>query len=200
MQASSKSHDFKSNHETYLSMVENFVHQKGDKGSELLSILGGYIRKFSYAKCFLSPDDQQDVLQEIAIKILNNHTKIIDNCYGWLFKISHNECINRIKKNSSSSALISMSASHEIMDVREEKIQLPALPDDITEAIDCFEYVFDEIVKQSGAEQDREIYFQYVLGSKNSEIASQTGRTEGAIAKRLTTLRVRVKQLFLKFC
>lgn len=185
--------------EEYSLMIENFIDQKGDKGAELLSILGGYIKKFGYNNSSFPSEDQEEVLQEVFIKIFKNHKKIKENSYGWLFKVTNNECLNRVKKNSKSNNLISMNSSNEIVDIKKNEITAPNLPNDIEDLMDCFDHIFDEIVKQSGNEHDRDIYIKYVEGLKNIEISKITNRTESAIAKRLTILKVRAKELFIKF-
>jgi DNA-directed RNA polymerase specialized sigma24 family protein len=45
-----------------------------------------------------------------------------------------------------------------------------------------------------------QIYTAYALGNTNEEIAAQTGRSTGAIAKRLSLLRERVRQLRQALC
>lgn len=192
--------DAQKNHLAYQQMIESFVAQKNDKGALLLSLLGKYIRNFSSSKFYLTEEDQKDVLQNIGIKIYQNHHKVKTNYYGWTFAIAYNECITRMRVNSSSRALVSMSSSKEILSIEGDEIQLPALPDNLTDTLDCFEYIFDEIVKQSGLEHDRDIYFQYVLGKTNEEISEQTGRTSETIARRISILKSRVKELFIKFC
>ena len=187
-------------HLDYQRMINHFVNQQQDKGAKLLSILANYISHFSYNKAYLTDADQKDILQNICIKIYQNHHKVRTNYYGWVFKVAYNACIDRVKENSAANVLVSMSASNEILSVDRDDINLPALADNITDTLDCFEYVFDEIVNQSGVEQDRDIYFQYVLGKTNAEIGEMLGRTEGTIAKRISILKSRVKDLFTKFC
>ena len=65
---------------------------------------------------------------------------------------------------------------------------------------ECIEKVFDEIENQPTGNEDLSIYTQFAMGKSNAEIAEETGRTSGAIAKRISILRQRVKQLKQALC
>ena len=49
-------------------MLGNFVSQKGDLGTQLLAALSQYIKFCSFKMQPLSPEDQQEVLQELRYK------------------------------------------------------------------------------------------------------------------------------------
>ena len=60
--------------------------------------------------------------------------------------------------------------------------------------------MFQHIEQQITGVEDMQIYTAYALGNSNEEIAAQTGRSTGAIAKRLSLLRERVRQLRQALC
>lgn len=65
---------------------------------------------------------------------------------------------------------------------------------------ECLEHIFDHIEQQPTGAMDIAIYTHHAFGLSNAEISAQTGRTAGAIAKRLSLLRQRIKQLRERLC
>jgi DNA-directed RNA polymerase specialized sigma24 family protein len=181
-------------------MLEHFVQQRGDKGAKLLSTLQRYIQYCTYKLQPLTPADQQEVLQEVAIKLLSKHNQVQANCAGWLFTIVRNEYIDQLRRQvqqvqtlveSPNGDLVALEASYAVTQPSHENLFLET---------DCLEHVFQHIEQQATGAEDMQIYTQYALGESNEAIAAQTGRSVGAIAKRLSLLRERVRQLRQALC
>ena len=182
-------------------MLLHFVEQRGDKGAKLLSVLTRYIQSCAYRHYPLSAEDQQDILQEVAIKILNHAQYLSENCSAWLFSIVRNEYIDRLRHYQTKKKVFEPDLDGTLVAVAEENTLSLAFADqDLYNQIDCLERVFDEIARQPTGAADMAIYTDYVHGLSNSEIAERTGRTIGAIAKRLSGLRDRVWQLKQELC
>lgn len=182
-------------------MLLNFVEQRGDKGAKLLSVLTRYIQVCTYRHYPLSAEDQQDILQETAIKILNHFHQLQGSCGAWLFSIARNEYIDRLRQYQSKKKVFEPDLDGSLVPVSEENtVSLAFADQDLYNQVDCLERVFDEIACQPTGAADMAIYTDYVQGLNNSEIAERTGRTSGAIAKRLSGLRERVWQLKQELC
>ncbi|WP_157832894.1 RNA polymerase sigma factor [Thiolinea disciformis] len=182
-------------------MLLHFVEQRGDKGAKLLSVLTRYIQSCAYRHYPLSAEDQQDILQEVAIKILNHSQHLSENCSAWLFSIVRNEYIDRLRHYQTKKKVFEPDLDGTLVAVAEENTLSLAFADqDLYNQVDCLERVFDEIARQPTGAADMAIYTDYVQGLSNSEIAERTGRTIGAIAKRLSGLRDRVWQLKQELC
>ncbi|WP_298607272.1 RNA polymerase sigma factor [uncultured Thiothrix sp.] len=182
-------------------MLLQFVEQRGDKGAKLLSVLTSYIQSCAYRHYPLSAEDQQDILQEVAIKILNHSQQLQGNCSAWLFSIVRNEYIDRLRQYQSKKKVFEPDLDGTLVPIAEENtISLAFADQALYNQVDCLERVFDEIARQPTGEADMAIYTAYVQGLSNGEIAERTGRTMGAIAKRLSGLRERVWQLKQELC
>ena len=181
-------------------MLDNFVFQKGDLGKALLATLSQYIKFCSYKMQPLSPEDQQEVLQEVGLKLLNKHKQLTGNCSGWLFTVVRNEIIDQLRKQKSRPTLLEPDNKGNLVEI------MPQYPAEILHhknlfhETDCIEKVFDEIERQPTGSEDLAIYTHFAMGKSNAEISEETGRTSGAIAKRISILRQRVKQLKQALC
>lgn len=182
-------------------MLLQFVEQRGDKGAKLLSVLTRYIQVCAYRQYPLSAEDQQDILQETAIKILNHHSQLQGQCSAWLFSIVRNEYIDRLRQLQTKKKVFEPDLDGTLVPVAEANTLSLAFADqDLYNQVDCLERVFDEIARQPTGQMDMAMYTDYVQGLSNAEIAERTGRTIGAIAKRLSGLRERVWQLKQELC
>lgn len=182
-------------------LILQFVEQRGDKGAKLLSVLTRYIQTCVYRHYPLSAEDQQDILQETAIKILNSHQQLQGSCNAWLFSIVRNEYRDRLRQHQAKKTVFEPDLDGTLVPIAEENTVSLALADqNLYNQVDCLERVFEQIARQPTGEMDLAIYTDYVQGLSNGEIAERTGRTIGAIAKRLSGLRERVWQLKQELC
>lgn len=182
-------------------MLAQFVGQYGDKGAQLLSVLTRYIRYCSYRHYPLTSEDQQDILQETAIRLLNHYHQLQGNCSAWLFAIVRNEYIDRLRQYQRQKQVLEPDLDGNLVPVAEENTVSLALADqELYNQIDCLEQVFAQIANQPTGAMDMDIYTAYVQGLSNAEISERTGRTPRAIAKRLSGLRERVWQLKRELC
>ena len=181
-------------------MLDNFVFQKGDLGTALLATLTQYIKFCSYKMQPLSNEDQQEVLQEVGIKLLNRHKQLTGNCSGWLFTIVRNEIIDQLRKQKSRPTLLEPDNNGNLVEVQPQYPAEVLHHKNLFHETECVEKVFDEIENQPTGGEDLSIYTSFAMGKSNGEIAEETGRTAGAIAKRISILRQRVKQLKQALC
>lgn len=182
-------------------MLGQFVEQRGDKGAKLLSVLSTYIQTCTYRYYPLSREDQQEILQETAIKILKHYQALQGSCSAWLFSIVRNEYIDRLRQHQAKKKVFEPDPEGTLVPLAEASTVSFALADqELYSQIDCLERVFDEIAQQPTGAADIAIYTDYVQGLSNGEIAKRTGRTSAAIAKRLSGLRERVWQLKQELC
>lgn len=182
-------------------MLAQFVEQRGDKGAKLLSVLTRYIQTCAYRHYPLNTEDQQDILQEAAIKLLKHHQQLQGQCSAWLFSVVRNEYIDRLRQYQSKKKVFEPDPDGTLVPIAEESSVSLALADqELYNQVDCLERVFAEIARQPTGQMDMAIYTEYVQGLSNGEIAERTGRTIGAIAKRLSGLRERVWQLKQELC
>ena len=181
-------------------MLDNFVLQKGDLGTQLLASLTQYIKFCSYKMQPLSSEDQQEVLQEVGIKLLNKHQQLSGNCCGWLFTIVRNEIIDQLRKQKNRPTLLEPDNQGNLVEVQPQYPAELLHHKNLYHETDCIEKVFDEIERQPTGAEDLSIYTHFAMGKSNAEIAAEAGRTKGAIAKRISILRQRVKQLKHALC
>ena len=143
-----------SNNNTYSVNLQNFVYQQGDKGAKLLSELSQYIQSCSYKKTRINAEDQQDILQEVLIKILNNHKKIKTNPRGWLLRVVSNECANWQNKINSQRSLIEVYSKNEIIKYKDNEGMIMVWSDAIND-YECLEYAFKKATDSRSGESDR---------------------------------------------
>lgn len=188
------------NNEDYSLMLRNFVLQKGDKGAKLFSTLRQYIKNCAYKKYPINVEDQEEIVQETAIKILNHYKSIKENHYAWLLKVAHNEYNNKLRKIVNNRNIVEVISKNEVITINEGNAELARIGENIASDIDCFEHVFKKATDTASGDSDREIYTQYVTGFSNEEIANSLGRSKSAIAKKLTILRERIRKLVIECC
>lgn len=183
---------------TYPLMLQDFISQKGDKGAKLISELSQYIKSCAYQKGQLEIEDQKEILQEVMIKIFANHKKIKTNHRAWIFKVTYNECMNKLNKIISNKNLVEVYSKNEMIkyDINEGVVTRGNAINDL----DCIEYAFTEATNSSSGDNDRKILHQYAVGFGNQEIANNTGRTASAINKKLSILKKRIRQLIIEYC
>lgn len=180
-------------------MLDAFVHQQGDLGAQLLSTLQRYIQYCGYKLHPLTRDDQQEVLQEVAITLLQRYKQLKKDCNGWLFTVVRNQYIDQLRKQQRQVPLVENTDSHTTHNALHN---LPTAQNDsqLYHETECLEHIFDHIEQQPTGEMDIAIYTHHAFGLSNAEISAQTGRSAGAIAKRLSLLRQRVRQLRESLC
>jgi DNA-directed RNA polymerase specialized sigma24 family protein len=188
------------NNYEYSLMLQNLVDEKGDKGAKLLSILKKYIRNCSYEKGSLTIEDQQEILHEVVIKIIKNHKKIKTNYGGWLFKVTRNECMNKLNKVISSKNIVELLTDDNQIITISEGVGGVNFDSKRIEDYDCIEYVFSIATNTGSGENDRYIFMQYINGFSHKEISSGLGRSVDAIAKRISVLNRRMRQLIDEYC
>lgn len=178
-------------------LLEQFIYQRGDKGVQLLSTLQRYIRYCAYKFQPLSPEDQQEILQEVAIKLLGQAEHLQSNCLGWLFTIVRNEYIDVLRRQTTrTQTFVEMPEQDgELVEITEYYQLAVSGDDNLFIEAECLEQVFKQIEQQPTGAEDMTLYTRYALGDSNEEIAQLVGRTVGAVAKRLSLLRERVRQL-----
>ncbi len=169
-------------------------------GNALLAALRQYIKFCSYKMQPLSIEDQQEVLQEVGIKLLHRHQQLTGNCNGWLFTIVRNEIIDQLRKQKSRPTLLEPDNNGNLVEVQPQYPAEVLHHKNLYDETECIEKVFDEIENQPTGEEDLSIYTSFAMGKSNSEIGAEMGRTTGAIAKRISILRQRVKQLKQALC
>ena len=174
--------------------------QRGDKGAKLLSSLQRYIQYCTYKLQPLSQADQQEVLQEVALKLLSKHSQVHTNCAGWLFTLVRNEYIDHLRRQIQQVQTLVESPNGDLIALEASYAVTTPNPENLFLETDCLEHVFQHIEQQITGVEDMQIYTAYALGNSNEEIAAQTGRSTGAIAKRLSLLRERVRQLRQALC
>lgn len=177
-------------------LIEQFVNQTGDKGAQLLSVLRQYIRFCHYKMQPLNTEDQQELLQDIALKLLEQSVPQ-GYCNAWLFTLVRNQYIDFIRHHNHTSRIFEPDSDGVL-----REIYAPLVPthEQLHLEVDCLEHVFQAIEQQPTGAMDMLIYEHYALGMSNAEIAEVTGRTEGAIGKRISLLRERVRQLRAVLC
>ena len=176
------------------------MRQRGDKGAKLLSSLQRYIQYCTYKLQPLSQADQQEVLQEVALKLLSKHSQVHTNCAGWLFTLVRHEYIDQLRRQVQQVQTLVESPNGDLVALEPYFAVTTTSHDNLFLEADCFEYVFNHIEQQPTGTEDIQIYTAYASGESNEAIAVQTGRSTGAIAKRLSLLRERVRQLRQALC
>lgn len=185
----------------YKMMIENFVYQRNDKGAALFSKLKSYISNCSYKHrhVALSAEDQEDITQEIAFKVLKSYTQIHDNHYGWLFKVAHNEYIERLRKVIPKNNLIEVYSGNELITVSDRFHGDVSCIDSI-DFLDCFDEVFERATTVESRDEDKLIYGKYAEGFTHDEIAMQLNKVTSFIAKRISALNQAIRELLVKIC
>lgn len=184
-------------------MLDHLLDQKQDYGAELLSLVERYIGHFARRYGNLAFHEQQDIRQEVAVKLIAHGRKVRGNCTkSWVYIVARNECINHIRKRASqlvvyeanecaesdANAVGSMPVTNESTDVQ------------VFERMDCLEKIFDRIESQDTGKADIAIYTQYAFGLSYVEISKRSKRTVDAIGQRISVLKGRLKNLMNECC
>lgn len=179
----------------------NYIDQKNDNGAALLKYVVSYVAYVSATHYELSYSEQEDVHQEISIKLLCQGREIGEKfTKRLLYVMIRNQCIDQLRKNSRQLARFTPLESS----VDDITAPAPGLIEggdiSLLHSLNCLETIFNHIERQPSGESDIAIYTHYAFGLSHNEISTQIQRTPGAIAKRLSTLRKRLKNLKDEYC
>ena len=179
----------------------NFIDQKDDNGAVLLKYIVSYVSYVSMTHYELSYADQEEVQQEVAIKLLCQGKDIAKKFNKrFLYVMVRNQCIDQRRKRSRQ--LATFVASDNSPD--DTTAPAPGMDDgsevSLLNSLDCLETIFNHIEAEPTGTEDITIYTHYVFGFSHNEIADHVDRTPGAITKRLSLLRSHLKELKNKYC
>ena len=184
-------------------MLGDLLDQTNDNGAAIMSLVERYIAHFCRRYCNLNFDERQDVLQEVAIKLLCHGSKVRKKCSrSWVYTVVRNQCINHIRSRSLHSSIF----KHAQDDQPESHITgSPPLLDqsaDITlvDELDCLEKVFERIEDQQTGKTDVSLYTLYAFGLSYAEISERSQRTVDAIGTRISLLKKRIKTFMHECC
>lgn len=179
----------------------NFIDQKNDNGAALLKYIVSYVSYVSMTHYELSYADQEEVQQEVAIKLLCQGRDIAKKFNKrFLYVMVRNQCIDQRRKKSRQLATFVPS------DNSSDDVTAPAPSMDeggevsLLHSLDCLEVIFNHIESEPTGSEDIAIYTHYAFGFSHNEIADHVDRTPGAITKRLSLLRSSLKTLKNKYC
>lgn len=184
-------------------MLVHLLDQTNDNGAALMSLIERYISHFCRRYCNLDFDERQDVLQEVAIKLLCHGGKMRENCpKSWIYTVVRNQCINHIRNRS-----LQTSVFKRFPDGQEESHATGSLPllnqsADITliDELDCLEKVFERVEAQQTGKADVLLYTLYAFGLSYAEISQRSQRTVDAIGTRISLLKKRIKAFTHECC
>lgn len=149
----------------------------------------------------LSYADQEEVQQEVAIKLLCQGNDIVPKFNKrFLYVMVRNQCIDQRRKKSRQLATFVPA------DNSSDDIIAPAPSVDegsevsLLNSLDCLEIIFSHIECEPTGVQDIAIYTHYAFGFSHNEIAEHVDRKPGAITKRLSILRSRLRELKNQYC
>ena len=184
-------------------MLRHLLDQENDNGAAILSLVARYISHFAKLYCNLSFHEQQDICQEVAIKLICNGSKVRENCpRSWVYAVVRNQCISHVRKQSTHLSVFQSSATPEADATMAGSI--PLLNEGVGVAViqqmDCLQKVFDRIEAQETGKADIAIYTQYAFGLSYLEISKRTNRTVDAIGRRISVLKSRLKNLMDDCC
>lgn len=178
-----------------------FIDQKNDNGAYLLKYIVSYVSYVSMAHYELSYADQEEVQQEVAIKLLCQGRDIAKKFNKrFLYVMVRNQCIDQRRKKSRQLATFVSSD-----DLKEEvTAPAPGLDDSshvaLLDSLECLENIFAHIEAEPTGAEDMKIYTHYAFGFSHVEIAEHVDRSPGAITKRLSLLRTNLRKLKNKYC
>lgn len=179
----------------------DFVDQKNDNGAALLKYIVSYTSYVSMTHYELSFADQEEVQQEVAIKLLCQGREIGDKfSKRFLYVMIRNQCIDQQRKKSRQLATF-IPSNTSVDDISAPSPSLNEGRDIcLLDSLNCLETIFSHIESQKSGAEDIEIYTHYAFGLSHNEIAKHSGRTSGAVTKRLSVLRTRLKKLQREYC
>lgn len=182
-------------------VLSQFIDQNGDNGSALFGILSRYISYCSHSFPHIGFHERQDILQEVAVKILCHADELRQNSsLPLLYTMVRNQCIDHMRKHKTQLNVYQHSAEPE----DNRALPPPGLelgaPAAMLDNMDCLDRVFDHIESQPTGKVDILIYTQFALGLSYAEISVMVGRTVSAVGRRISILRGRLKQLREELC
>jgi len=180
--------------------LHDLVHQEGDYGAEILSIVEHYTKRCCRDYYSLTDSDQQDIAQEASIKLLINYENLqYTISKRWIYVMIKNLCLDVLRKQRSKNQLISPDEDPDTDNYA--PLELDAFePSDHFDNYECLDNVFAYIKSQPTGHEDFSIYSHYAYGLSREDIAYITGRTVSAVTKRLSVLRMRLKKLRSEIC
>ena len=184
-------------------MLCNLLDQENDNGAELLSLVARYVEHFAGRYKNLSFSEQQDIQQDVAMKLFCHGEKIRKNCSrSWVYTVVRNQCINHVRQRAKRLSLLRFSENPEI--TVSAIGRAPSLENnlDITiiDSLDCLQAVFNRIEVQETGKEDISIYTQYAFGLSYTEISMRSKRTVAAIGNRISILKRRLRALVIECC
>ncbi len=184
-------------------MLGDLLDQTNDQGAAMMSLVEGYINHFCRRYGNLNFDEQQDILQEVAIKLLCYGEKVRENCpKSWVYTVVRNQCINHIRNRSSRSFIFNSSQDDQPELYITGSPPLLNQSTDITlvDELDCLETVFKRIEDQPTGTTDVSLYTLYAFGLSYAEISERSQRTIDAIGRRISLLKKRLKEFMHECC
>ena len=184
-------------------MLCHLLDQSHDNGAAILNPVERYVEHFSRRYCNLSFHEQQDIQQDIAVKLISNGETVRDNCSrSWVYTVVRNQCINHVHKQAKQICIYKFSDHPER--VAHSTGGVPSLDQtvhiELIERLDCLQRIFDRVEAQETGKADIAIYTQYAFGLSYTEIASSSRRSVAAIGNRISLLKKRLKQLVKEYC
>jgi len=184
----------------YRVMFNDFVKQSGDKGAAILGLVKGMVSHLSLTSKPIDFALQQDLVNEVAIAMLNNAQYINDiGPRRVLYTVVRNRYIDMIRKEARHQGLVVYDESPE-----DEQTGEPPLPihwsEDQYLHRDCLDKIFGVIESQSRNEENLRILTNYAMGQSYAEVAKSTGRTITAVTSRIHDLREQLRELRKRLC
>ena len=184
-------------------MLCHLLDQEHDNGAAILNLVERYVEHFSRRYCNLSFHEQQDIQQDIAVKLISHGETVRDNCSrSWVYTVVRNQCINHVHKQAKQICIYKFSDHPER--VAHSTGGVPSLDQtvhiELIERLDCLQRIFDRVEAQETGKADIAIYTQYAFGLSYTEIASSSRRSVAAIGNRISLLKKRLKQLVKEYC
>ena len=184
-------------------MLCNLLDQENDNGAELLSLVSGYVEHFARRYNNLNFYEQQDIQQDVAIKLMCHGEKVRENCSrSWVYTVVRNQCINHVHQRAKLLSLVRFSENPETtVTTIGSAPSLENNPDiTIIDSLDCLQAIFNQIEARETGKEDISIYTQYAFGLSYTEISMRSKRTVAAIGNRISILKRRLKKLVREYC
>lgn len=184
-------------------MLCHLLDQTNDNGAAILNLIERYVNHFAKRYCNLGFHEQQDIQQDVAVKLLCHGETVRHNCSkSWVYTVVRNQCINYIHKKTKNLSVFKFSENPEA--TANATGPPPSLNQsiniDLIQRIDCLQKVFDQVESQETGKADIAIYTQYAFGLSYQEISKRSRRTVAAIGNRISILKRRLKKLIKECC
>jgi RNA polymerase sigma factor (sigma-70 family) len=184
-------------------MLCHLLDQKHDNGAAILNLVERYVEHFSRRYCNLSFHEQQDIQQDIAVKLISHGEAVRNNCSrSWVYTVVRNQCINHVHKQANQLSVYNFSDDPE--ESAHSTGGTPSLDQtvniELIERLECLQRIFDRVEAQETGKADIAIYTQYAFGLSYTEIARSSRRSVAAIGNRISLLKKRLKQLVKEYC